>query len=264
MSWPEERRLAQSIDGLALSAEMSRIITALKHPPHEEIRLRVSALRHEHPTLSEVDATTIVCRDRRLYDAYVTAHTHQVNAQVVTPPAPVARALSTWRDSAQRRLSTVSRLDTTSADTSVSWIQVAVVGHFVSKAYGEFSITTDDLRSMYRNFTYGVHPVPPTKICMDYDHFSTSPGRPGDGKAAGWFVALQLRAGDTELWGRIEWTEDGAAAIRKKEYQYVSPTFSHNFLTPAGTEIGCTLLASAITNSPFLQGMEPLSLAATA
>lgn len=156
------------------------------------------------------------------------------------------------------------RLDAGAADApSSSWIQVAVVGDFVSPLYGEFSITKKDLRSMLDNFDSGVHPVPPTKLCMDYDHLSERPDAPGDGKAAGWFEELELRANGKELWARIEWTADGAEAIRKKEYQFVSPSYHPAFTTPANVEAGCTLLAAAITNRPFLQGMDPLSLSST-
>lgn len=145
-------------------------------------------------------------------------------------------------------------------DAVTSWIQVALVGDFVSGRYGEFSITKKDLSTMEANFSSGKHPVPPTRLCMDYDHLSEDPDAPGDGKAAGWFVKLELREQGTELWALIEWTEPGAEAIRLKEYQFVSPSFHPSFTTPAGEVVGCTLLAAAITNRPFLQGMDPLSL----
>lgn len=145
---------------------------------------------------------------------------------------------------------------------SSSWIQVAVVGDFESPVYGKFAITTADLSQMQANFSTGKFPVPPTEICMDYDHLSMRPKVPGDGKAAGWFKELALREDGTELWARIEWTSDGAEAIRKKEYQFVSPSFDKAFETNEGEDIGCTLLAAAVTNHPFLQGMEAMSLSA--
>lgn len=187
-------------------------------------------------------------------------------------PALRTRRLSTellLQRAADGRLHSLSllqayRLDAATSDAPASsWIQVALVGEFVSPVYGEFSITKKDLRSMFDNFVSGVHPVPPTKLCMDYDHLSERPDAPGDGKAAGWFSELELRANNRELWARIEWTDDGAAAIAKKEYQFVSPSFHPDFTTPAGDASGCTLLAAAITNRPFLQGMDPLSLSAT-
>lgn len=145
-------------------------------------------------------------------------------------------------------------------DSASSWIQVAVVGEYESSAYGKFSITSDDLRQMLSNFSSGKFPEPPTEICLDYDHLSLKPKNPGDGKAAGWFKELQLRANDSELWARVEWTPGGAEAVKAGEYRYVSPTFSKTFKNNAGESIGCTLINAAITNHPFLQGMAPMEL----
>src|SRR5262249_53483316 len=105
-------------------------------------------------------------------------------------------------------------------------------------------------------------PQPPTRLPVDYDHLSMDPQKPGDGIAAGWFLDLELRNGDTELWGLIEWTPRAAEAIAAKEYQGVSPSFSRNYTSKEGKSCGTTLLAAAITNNPFLEGMAPLTLCA--
>ncbi len=148
-----------------------------------------------------------------------------------------------------------------SGTASQSWIQVAKTGEFVSSRYGEFAITKANLEQMLRNFKEKM-PQPPTKLPVDYDHLSMDPQRPGDGKAAGWFVDLELRNNGGELWGLVEWTPDAADAISKKEYQFVSPSFARNYTNKQGKKIGTTLLAAAITNHPFLEGMAPLTLCA--
>lgn len=166
-------------------------------------------------------------------------------------------------------ISFVTRLNTKALSTTEagapasSWNQVAVVGQYVSSLYGEFSITEADLQQMLDNFQSGRYPVPPTEICMDYDHLSMQPPAAGDGKAAGWFKQVELRAQGQELWARVDWTEAGASAIKSLEYRFVSPTFHKAFVTNTGENIGCTLLGAAITNQPFLQGMDPLSIAAS-
>lgn len=140
-----------------------------------------------------------------------------------------------------------------------SWIQLATIGKFVSNRYGKFEITKDDLRSMYRNFR-DVTPKAPTELPVDYDHLSMEPAKPGDGVAAGWFKNLQLRSDDSELWGEVEWTDTAADKIEKREYRYVSPSFVKDHTHKDGRKIGTTLLAAAVTNHPFLEGMKALTL----
>ena len=57
-----------------------------------------------------------------------------------------------------------------------------------------------------------------------------------------------------------EWTPDAATSIEKKESRFVSPSFVKDHTHKDGTKIGTTLLAAAITNHPFLEGMKALTL----
>jgi len=149
------------------------------------------------------------------------------------------------------------------AKTPASWIQVAVVGEYQDPRYGQFSITPEMLSSMVLNFSSGRFPEPPTEICIDYDHLTTKePTAPGDGKAAAWFKELKVDADGEELWARVEWTPEGAAAVRSGEYKFFSPYFSTDFENNKGEKLGPCLINGAITNRPFLQGMQPLSLSA--
>lgn len=154
-------------------------------------------------------------------------------------------------------------------ETSSSWIQVARVGTFKNYWSGgklrTFTITDVMLKEMHDNFIEGRHPVPPTQLCIDYEHLS-SPDvpltSPVQGKAAGWVKAVALREDNQELWAEIEWTDPAADAIRAKEFQYFSPEFAFDYTTHDASKIGCTLLAGAITNRPFIQGMEAVQLRA--
>jgi hypothetical protein len=140
-----------------------------------------------------------------------------------------------------------------------SWIQVARTGSFVSKRYGTFSITKTDLTDMLRNFNE-VTPKAPTELPVDFDHLSMDPKKPGDGIAAGWFKGLEVRGEGDELWGDVEWTPRAAEAIRNREYRFVSPSFVKDHTDKTGEKIGTTLLAAAITNHPFLENMQALTL----
>ena len=151
---------------------------------------------------------------------------------------------------------------TTASGSRRSWIQLArTIKDAVSSRYGTFSITKENLSRMLSNFRERV-PQAPTKLPIDYDHLSMDPQKPGDGIAAGWLVDMELRDNGNQLWGLVEWTPKAAEAVAAKEYQFVSPSFSRNYTTKDGQKIGPTLLAAAITNHPFLEGMAPLTLCA--
>lgn len=153
-------------------------------------------------------------------------------------------------------------LAVTTADTAAaprSWIQLAKTGTFHSTRYGQFSITRDDLAQMLHNFRH-VTPQAPTELPIDFDHLSMAPTQPGQGKAAGWLKNVELRADGGELWGEVEWTPEAAGLIKNRAYRFVSPSFVKDHTHKDGRKIGTTLLAAAITNHPFLEGMQALTL----
>jgi phage I-like protein len=81
---------------------------------------------------------------------------------------------------------------------------------------------------------------------IDYDHatdFAAPAGRPAP--AAGWIRAIEVREG--ALWGQVEWTRHGAAAVVTHEYRYISPVFEYS----QDGEVQ-RLLRAALTNNPNL------------
>jgi phage I-like protein len=84
-------------------------------------------------------------------------------------------------------------------------------------------------------------------IPIDYDHatdFGAPQGNPAP--AAGWITEFAIR--DGALWGRVEWTERAAGAIRAHEYRYISPVFQY---APGDGTI-TRLLRAGLTNNPNL------------
>lgn len=65
--------------------------------------------------------------------------------------------------------------------------------------------------------------------------------------AVGWVVALEAR--DGAVWGRVEWTTDGAELIESKKYRYVSPAFRID----RETAKILTLTSAGLTNRPALK-----------
>lgn len=63
---------------------------------------------------------------------------------------------------------------------------------------------------------------------VDYEHQNDKPEArlSGPVPAAGWIK--ELKADETGLWGRVEWTATAREMIGRKEYRYLSPSFLHN------------------------------------
>ena len=140
-----------------------------------------------------------------------------------------------------------------------SWIQLARTGRFVSKRYGKFSITRDDSSQMLHNFDER-HAEGADRVAHRLRPLVDGPKRPGDGTAAGWMKKLELREDGDELWAEVEWTPTARTAMQEREYRFISPSFVKDHTHKDGPKIGTTLLAAAITNHPFLEGMRAVTL----
>jgi phage I-like protein len=136
--------------------------------------------------------------------------------------------------------------------------QVLRTGVFYHPVYGKFTITLTDLATMVNNFKLN-RPKAPTEMVVDYEHMS-APGTPAQvAPAAGW-VKTVVQEGNA-LFCDVEWTGAAADQIRKKEYRFISPEFTLNYRDKETNKaIGPTLLAVALTNRPFVEGMQPVAL----
>ena len=130
---------------------------------------------------------------------------------------------------------------------------------------GEFDTNADDKRGPFR--ADGAKVIAATnergldRLSIDYDHRTYTAS---DSRAAGWIRELKVD-GDA-LKARIEWTPDAAAAIKKKEYRFVSPVFKcqpDNPDAPEDEVSGDVLFirGAALTNDPALTMTAILSTA---
>lgn len=159
-------------------------------------------------------------------------------------------------------LSLIKLATETENEPRTSWAQVLRVGEFYDPRYGDFAVTRQDLAQMAENFKTGKYPVRPTRLTVDYNHGASGRASAEDGKAAGWIEDVELRADGDELWAKVQWTDEAAVRIEKKEYQFTSASFAFDYTNSNGGEdIGPTLQAFAICNRPVVHGMQPLALA---
>ncbi len=86
------------------------------------------------------------------------------------------------------------------------------------------------------------------ELPVDIEHATQIKGAKGEpAPAVGWISDMEAR--DGALWGRVTWTEDGAALLSSRGYRYISPVFA--FTKPAGEIV--KMVSAALTNSPNLQ-----------
>lgn len=85
---------------------------------------------------------------------------------------------------------------------------------------------------------------------VDYDHqtdLAAVKDVGGTAPASGWIVEMQARADG--IWGKIAWTAKALAALKDREYRYLSPVFPHS----KSTGRVLAILRAGLTNKPNLE-----------
>lgn len=131
-----------------------------------------------------------------------------------------------------------------------SWIQLMPLGTYDHPDYGKIEITSERVQRFAANANNKVREI---DLDIDYDHKMLTT------KAAGWIKEVQAR--NDGLWGLIDWTEEAAQAIKKKEYKYFSPEFVDEWQHPKTKQVYKDVLnGGGITNRPYLKDILPLNL----
>ena len=134
------------------------------------------------------------------------------------------------------------------------WYHIAPIGDFPVTTEGQRMMQVIDKKAVE---SMAAQPIEGAPLLVDYDHFSYDPERSSE--AAGWITALESRPDG--LYAKIEWTDTGSTAVQNKRYRFVSPVWYPGDCEPvANGKIRPLRLDSiALTNSPNLKGMRPLS-----
>lgn len=129
-------------------------------------------------------------------------------------------------------------------------IQILRVGTFFHEGKA-IDIKKSHLVKMIKNYKDGVRGI---DLMLDYSHESEK-------EAAAWFQDLYLSEDGKELWAKVDWTEDGADAVRKKKYRYISADFNFAYVDNEKLkDHGPTLLGAGLTNRPVVKKMNPTIL----
>jgi Mu-like prophage I protein len=140
---------------------------------------------------------------------------------------------------------------------STQWIQLIPAGTFsTNDGRGPFyNYEPQAVVRVSREFLKGGLPI-------DFDHATdraAPEGRPAP--AVGWIRDFRVVAGAIQ--GRVEWTPLGAAALKAKEYRFISPVLQ--FDPPAGSDKGAMtgrvlfIRRAALTNNPALDQLPALA-----
>lgn len=137
----------------------------------------------------------------------------------------------------------------TAEDAAGKWVQLTPAGKFRARNGGPYD--TGDQATMKKIIETTRQFAGSTDLVVDYDHQAiTAPSVGGRAPAAGWIKELEARP--EGIFGRVEWTEAAASAIKAGEYRYISPVFLHEKTT------GRVLLIrmAGLTNTPALDMMQ--------
>lgn len=149
-------------------------------------------------------------------------------------------------------LTTASALAT--ADEPV-WIQIAKQGRFLGHAAGPFELNAKVFNEIISNFK-----AHPEHIPIDFEHASEAAATDGSiphtgAPAHGWIQDMKIEGPD--LFGLVAWTPLARDYIRNGNYRHFSPAVrlgAKDRVT--GKPIGARMTSGALTNSPFLAGMQ--------
>lgn len=153
-----------------------------------------------------------------------------------------------FADDVAAHSSAINAADATPVDGAGGrWIMLLPKGEFAGRdGRGPWNAGDEaDLRTIVQST---LKRAGSTEIVIDYDHqtmFGAVPGVGGRAPAAGWIKEFDVRSDG--LWGRVEWTEAAAQAIKAGEYRYISPVYQ--FLKSGQV---LHLLSAGLTNVPNL------------
>ncbi|WP_244665184.1 phage protease [Candidatus Symbiopectobacterium sp. 'North America'] len=97
-----------------------------------------------------------------------------------------------------------------------------------------------------------------TPYVIDFEHQTLRAAKNSlPAPAAGWFKTLEWREGDGLFAVDVTWTDSAAKMIAEGAYRFISPVFSYD---KSGRVL--QLLHAALTNTPAVDGMDEIMLAA--
>ena len=157
------------------------------------------------------------------------------------------------------------------------WVQIATEGEYLGYRDGAmpFEFTAQTFAQVVANLRahpnyvrgpdgYGIEGV----VAWDFNHASEHDATAGSlpqlgAPAQGWALDFEVRQGadgKAQLWSLTRWLEPLRTYIREKRYQWASVSLLFDAIDPvSGKNVGAIITSVAATNTPFIEGMNPLA-----
>lgn len=130
----------------------------------------------------------------------------------------------------------------TVADSAPEWIHLLPAGTFTG-VDGRGPYVAGDLQEIITNSI-----KPGRKLPLDINHSTDKLGTKGhEAPAVGWIIDMEAR--ESGVWGKVEWTEKGRAAVTGREYGYLSPAIMATEKPPHRI---AQIARASLTNDPNL------------
>ena len=133
-----------------------------------------------------------------------------------------------------------------------TWVHLTTRGTWKGHPAGEFTFGDETFGQIIANFERTKTPVP-----FKYEHPMQMGGEPipSAGKV------YDLRANESGLWGFTKFTDRAAELIRGEEYEFCSVVVAFESTSrETGEEIGAELLEVGLTDNPFIDGQQKITL----
>lgn len=141
------------------------------------------------------------------------------------------------------------------AEGAPSTLRIPILpeGKFEHAQYGKLDWNGGKFAEMQANFEAQVTGYTPM---LNFDHSTHNPFA-GTNPAAGWFQRLEIEPG-AGLFAVVELTPAGAAAIKNREYRYISGEVFDEYARSSGVKAKNVITGAALTNTPFHDTMPGL------
>ncbi len=158
------------------------------------------------------------------------------------------------------------------AGSDARWVQVAVEGEFLGYTLPNGQQGFEFTREIFDEVVANIKGHPSFNgtegiVPWDFDHASASPSTSGarpmvGAPSVGWSSDAEVRAGSggkSELWMLTEFAEPARGYVKSGQYKWASVVLNFSSIDKVtGKPSGALVSSIALTNRPFIEGMEQL------
>jgi Mu-like prophage I protein len=174
--------------------------------------------------------------------------------------APPVLSITASASANQKRRSFVIHLDAATMASGPTWINIINLGTYQHEEYGQLEFTRERVEAWHRNLHAGVYGGTRNgKPCIatDYGHSMDLSVRADEQIASAYIFDLKIEG--ERVYALTEFTPKALEGIKAGEWSWFSISEVESILDQrTGQETGPVLRGGAITNRPFIPGLESI------